>query len=179
MMVYLRCCSPKTCLKRCPKYASEPQRRFSSRPVPATMKELTPMLRFIAFQNRSSYVVQPLPVSHFQALLGAPGEAVLQWQPVSDPLEPTAEPAGYIVYTRREGGGFDNGTFVEQPRLVVRGIEPIEGLDEARVILPRLERADGEDEGWRDAVRERAGRRRPPAAGAPAWRWTGGRPGDR
>ena len=101
------------------KFALDPRFRFDT--ARAIYKA---MLRFIAFQNRSSYVVQPLPVSHFQALLGAPGEAVLQWQPVSDPLEPTAEPAGYIVYTRREGGGFDNGTFVEQPRLVVRGIEP-------------------------------------------------------
>ena len=101
------------------KFALDPRFRFDT--ARAIYKA---MLRFIAFQNRSSYTVQPLPVDHFQVLPGAPGEALLQWQPVADPLEPTAVPEGYIVYTRREGGGFDNGTRVGEPRLVVRGIEP-------------------------------------------------------
>ena len=101
------------------KFALDPRFRFDT--ARAIYKA---MLRFIAFQNRSSYVVQPLPVDHFQALLGAPGEAILQWQPVADALEPTAAPEGYIVYTRREEGGFDNGVRVDEPRLVVQGIEP-------------------------------------------------------
>ncbi len=36
----------------------------------------------------------------------------LSWQGVEDPLEPTAKPREYIVYTRIGRGGFDNGVRV-------------------------------------------------------------------
>jgi hypothetical protein len=101
------------------KFALDPRFRFDT--ARAIYKA---MLRFIAFQNQQEYTVQPLPVNHFQALLSGPGKAALKWQPVSDPLEPTAEPRAYIVYTRREEGGFDNGRLVEQPFAVIEGIEP-------------------------------------------------------
>jgi len=101
------------------KYALDPRFRFDT--ARAIYKA---MLKFIAFQNQSAFAVQPLPVDHFQALLSGPGEATLSWQPVSDPLEPSAEPQNYIVYMRQENGGFDNGTPVDQPRLVVRPIKP-------------------------------------------------------
>ncbi len=101
------------------KYALDPRFRFDT--ARALYKA---MLKFIAGQNESPWVVQPLPVDHFQALLSGPGEATLSWQPVSDPLEPSAEPQGYIVYSRQENGGFDNGTPVDQPRLVVRPVKP-------------------------------------------------------
>ncbi|HNW59566.1 MAG TPA: xanthan lyase [bacterium] len=101
------------------KFALDPRFRFDT--ARAIYKA---MLKFIAFQNQSAWAVQPLPVDHFQALLSGPGEATLSWQPVIDPLEPTAVPQGYIVYTRRENTGFDNGVWVEQPRLVVRPIAP-------------------------------------------------------
>ena len=38
---------------------------------------------------------------------------MLRWSPVNDELEPTATPDYYIVYTRVDGGGFDNGRKVE------------------------------------------------------------------
>ena len=37
-----------------------------------------------------------------------------------DPLEATAAPTGYVVYTRVDDGGFDNGRYVDKPRLTVR-----------------------------------------------------------
>jgi hypothetical protein len=48
---------------------------------------------------------------------------VLQWKPVSDPLEPTAEPKSYRVYIREEGKAFDNGRPVEDTSFMVTGLE--------------------------------------------------------
>ncbi|MFA7033961.1 MAG: fibronectin type III domain-containing protein, partial [Bacteroidales bacterium] len=39
--------------------------------------------------------------------------AKLCWLPLKDELEATAVPTGYIVYTKVDGGGWDNGTMVE------------------------------------------------------------------
>ena len=71
-------------------------------------------------------MVQPLPVKDFSVTLDG-RTAKLEWQPRLDKLEETADPTGYIVYTRvmdpeavtydgSEPGngisGFDNGVFV-------------------------------------------------------------------
>ncbi|WP_290540675.1 xanthan lyase [Alistipes sp.] len=74
------------------------------------------MLQFIASQNRVPYVVQPLPVDHMSATLSAEGRALVSWRPVDDPLEPSATPDRYIVYTRIGDGTFDNGRLVTSPR---------------------------------------------------------------
>ncbi len=71
------------------------------------------MLKFLATQYNRPYVVQPLPVKDFSARFTGETEALLSWQPVPDPSEPSAAPTQYIVYTRINGGGFDNGVRVE------------------------------------------------------------------
>lgn len=71
------------------------------------------MLRFLSVQYNFDYVVQPLPVNHFSSELNDSGLVTLKWQPVYDPLEPTAKPDKFIVYTRIENGGFDNGVLVD------------------------------------------------------------------
>jgi len=71
------------------------------------------ILKYIAFQNHQSFVVQPLPVDHFSIQITGGKNIRLSWNPVSDPLEPTAEPSGYIVYQRNENNGFDTGKFVK------------------------------------------------------------------
>ncbi|MDO4190069.1 MAG: xanthan lyase [Bacteroidales bacterium] len=69
------------------------------------------VLRFVASQNNTDYVVQPLPVTGFAVTMK--GDSVrLSWHPVLDSLEPSAKPTGYVVYTRMENGGFDNGILV-------------------------------------------------------------------
>lgn len=80
------------------------------------------ILRFIAEQNGQPYIVQPLPVSDFAAQLF--GDTVqLSWRAVQDSLEPTATPTGFVLYTRLDDGGFDNGTLLTDS--VVRfAIEP-------------------------------------------------------
>lgn len=67
------------------------------------------MVKFIAHSNKEKYAIQPLPVNGFSALLNGQNVS-LSWEPVNDPLEPTASPEGYIVYKREGNGGFDNGT---------------------------------------------------------------------
>jgi hypothetical protein len=71
------------------------------------------MLRFLSSQYNFDYVVQPLRVTHFSTEFDKKGNVILSWQPQTDPLEPTALPNKYIVYTRINGGGFDNGILVE------------------------------------------------------------------
>jgi len=68
------------------------------------------MLRFINSSTSSAPVIQPLPVNNFSALLDGES-ASLKWKPVSDPLEPSAAPSGYVVYRRIGDGGFDNGRY--------------------------------------------------------------------
>ena len=79
------------------------------------------LLRFTAEMHRKEYTVQPLPVDHFAIREGEKKNTFrLTWNPVSDPLEPTAEPQGYVVYTRIGYGGFDNGTYTRNPELTVK-----------------------------------------------------------
>ena len=68
------------------------------------------ILRYLATASGTGYVVHPLPVNHM-ALAPLGGRRVrLSWESVSDPLESTADPSSYRVYTRTGSGGFDNGT---------------------------------------------------------------------
>lgn len=70
------------------------------------------MLRFVTGQRRGRYVVQPLPVRSMSVAIDHDGRAKLSWRPTADPLEPTAEPSGYVIYTRVDDGGWDNGFHV-------------------------------------------------------------------
>ena len=71
------------------------------------------MLRFIAGNEGRDAVVAPLPP-------GKPGMEItgnkrvrICWEAVEDPLEPSAWPDGFMLYTREEGQGFDTGLFTE------------------------------------------------------------------
>lgn len=81
------------------------------------------ILKFLAFQNGQKYVVQPLPVNHFQMKMEV-GNIRLSWTPVADELEPTAVAKSYKVYTRIENGGFDNGQEVNEPNFLWRNLKP-------------------------------------------------------
>ena len=59
------------------------------------------ILQYICTQHNKEYVVQPLPVHNFSVRFGKKKNTLeLSWQGVDDPLEPTATPHEYIVYTR-------------------------------------------------------------------------------
>lgn len=84
------------------------------------------ILKSSAFQHDAGYVVQPLPVTHFQTGIDATQKKiVLSWSPRQDSLEPTAVSKGYIVYTRKGNKGFDNGVFVREPNYIVPAEENV------------------------------------------------------
>ncbi len=70
------------------------------------------MLKYLAFQNNRSYVIQPLPVDHFGISIIGKKTIELKWKPVNDSIEVTAKPDKYKVYCRIGDGGFDNGVEV-------------------------------------------------------------------
>ena len=71
------------------------------------------ILKYLSSRYGCAYTVQPLPVEGFSALIDSTSQAVLSWKPVTDKLEPTAKPKGYILQTRVDGGSFDEGVPVE------------------------------------------------------------------
>ena len=77
------------------------------------------MLRYIASANGFDYVVQPLPVEQFSCRFTDKQKLTLQWAAVSDSLEPTADADRYILYTRIDDGGFDNGIAVKNNHTTV------------------------------------------------------------
>ena len=72
------------------------------------------MLQFLCSQYNMDYIVQPLPVNRMSLRMASENEVELTWQPVTDPLEPTATAEKYIVYTRIGDGDFDNGVLVDK-----------------------------------------------------------------
>ena len=77
------------------------------------------MLKFLSTYYGENYVVAPLPVNSFSALLDDSGNAVLRWEPSVDGKEPTAKAESYILYTRIDDGAFDTGTPVKSPFITV------------------------------------------------------------
>ncbi|MBO7190211.1 MAG: xanthan lyase [Alistipes sp.] len=77
------------------------------------------VLRYLSSQYNTDYVVQPLPVNSFAVeLLG--DVAHLSWSPTTDPLEPTATPEYYILYTRVDDKGFDCGRRIDTTSTLVK-----------------------------------------------------------
>lgn len=69
--------------------------------------------KFLAFQNNTDYVIQPLPVDHFSIIKINAKMIQLSWKAVIDSLETSAAPDKYKVYRRIGENGFDNGQIVE------------------------------------------------------------------
>jgi len=67
------------------------------------------ILKFLSNRYACRYVVEPLPVTDMSVVPLDNGKVRLSWTPVSDPAEPTANPTGYILYTRVDNGAFDTG----------------------------------------------------------------------
>lgn len=89
------------------KYGLDPAFRFTvSRAV------YKGMLKYLSNRYGISYTVQPLPVSDMAVTFAGDSEAVISWKDTEDELEPTATPAGYILYTRIDDGAFDCGKVI-------------------------------------------------------------------
>ena len=90
------------------KYGLDPNYRFTvSRAI------YKGMLKYLSNRYGVPYVVQPLGVEEIGVRFGDGGKAVLSWKAVSDPIEPTAEASGFILYTRKGDGAFDNGKVIK------------------------------------------------------------------
>ena len=84
------------------------------------------ILRFTAYQRDEDYTVQPLPPRNFSIAFGEDKHTVvLRWDETEDPAEPTARAENYIVYSRMDDGGFDNGTVVHSNAVEMRLSEGI------------------------------------------------------
>jgi len=101
------------------RFGQEPEFRFH-----ASRAIYKGILRYLATAKGLEITVQPLPVSHFRT--GLPGDTLvrLDWRPVADPLEPTAIPDSYRVYTRVNDGGYDHGVDVSQPCYALENPHP-------------------------------------------------------
>lgn len=89
------------------KYGLDPAFRFTvSRSI------YKGMLKYLSNRYGVPYEVQPLPVSHMGVRFTEDGQASINWKETQDPLEPTAAADGYILYTRIDDGGFDNGRII-------------------------------------------------------------------
>ena len=90
------------------KYGLDPTYRFTvSRAI------YKGMLKYLSNRYGVPYVVQPLGIEEIGVKFGDGGKAVLSWKAGSDPLEPTAEASGFILYTRMGDGAFDNGKVIK------------------------------------------------------------------
>lgn len=79
------------------------------------------ILKYTATQHNQDYVVQPLPVSECYTDINVAHRTIsVNWQPTPDPLEPTAKPSGYMVYTKIGDQDFDNGTYTRDQRFTVK-----------------------------------------------------------
>jgi hypothetical protein len=93
------------------RYAHDPNFKFR-----AARSVYHSILKYVNDMHQTDFVVQPLPVSHFAAILQEEGKARLSWKPQTDVLYKSAVPTSYILYTRVGNGGYDNG-------VVIRGTE--------------------------------------------------------
>ena len=90
------------------RYGLDPNFRFTlARSIYKTL------LRYVNEMHGTKYVVQPLPPRNFKAELSSHGKAHLSWNPVKDPVEPSATPSEYILYTAIGDLDFDNGVVVK------------------------------------------------------------------
>ena len=90
------------------RYGLDPNFRFTlARSIYKTL------LRYVNEMHGTKYVVQPLAPRNFRIETTSKGKMKLSWNPVKDPLESSATPTEYKVYTAVGNSGFDNGVLVK------------------------------------------------------------------
>ncbi len=86
------------------RYAHDPHFKFiASRAI------YKGILHYTAEMHGTRYTVQPLPVHAFAIDLMEGDKVRLSWRPTKDSREPSAMPDGYVLYTRTDDMGWDNG----------------------------------------------------------------------
>ena len=96
------------------RYGLDPRFRFTvSRAISKGI------LKYLSYNSGEPYVVQPLPVKQFSVKFVAKNKVELKWIAVADSLELTAQAEQFVVYTRAEDGGFNNGIVTKNNRIVI------------------------------------------------------------
>ena len=86
------------------RYAHDPHFKFiASRAI------YKGILHYTATMHGTKYTVQPLPVHAFAINLVGSDKVRLSWRPTTDKEESSAVPDGYVLYTRIDDRGWDNG----------------------------------------------------------------------
>lgn len=115
------------------KYGLDPGFRFTvSRAV------YKGMLKYMSNRYGTAYAVQPLPVEYMGVSFKDSDKAVISWKETCDPLEPTAEATGYILYTRIDDGGFDNGRKIDVRKGADGRIYAETGIEKGKIYSYRI-----------------------------------------
>ena len=89
------------------RYAHDPHFKFAvSRAI------YKGILHYTAEMHNTKYMVQPLPVQAFSIHFAEDNKVRLTWRPTLDEQEPNAAPDGYVLYTRIDDKGWDNGQHI-------------------------------------------------------------------
>ena len=97
------------------KFALNPNFRFL-----ASRSIYKSIAKWVNFMHSRPTVIQPLPVNSFMIQEERSNNTItLSWQPTTDPLEPTAMPTSYVVYTAIDDEGFDNGICINSNSYVI------------------------------------------------------------
>ena len=86
------------------RYAHDPHFKFA-----ASRAIYKGLLRYTAEMHDTRYTVQPLPIHAFAINFAGSNRVRLTWRATHDAKEPSASPDGYILYTRTNDLGWDNG----------------------------------------------------------------------
>jgi hypothetical protein len=77
------------------------------------------MLKYLSSVNHTDYTVQPLPVQQFSTHFVDINKVKLHWIYTPDSLEPTAYANQFVVYTRIDNSGFDNGRIINSDSIIL------------------------------------------------------------
>lgn len=77
------------------------------------------MLKYMSFNSGTPYIVQPLPVSNMRSKFINKNKVELSWKATTDSLETTAKSDAYVLYTRIDGAGFNNGVVVKNNKIII------------------------------------------------------------
>ena len=86
------------------RYAHDPHFKFM-----ASRSIYKGLLHYTALMHGSKYIVQPLPIQAFAIDFVGETKVRLSWRATQDPQEASAAADAYILYTRTNNRGWDNG----------------------------------------------------------------------
>lgn len=81
------------------------------------------ILKYLAFNSNQEYVIQPLPVEQFSCRFIDKNKLELRWNAVNDTTEASAKANQFVVYSRIDNGGFNNGIVTKNNKIVIE-IQP-------------------------------------------------------